>query len=253
MSRPVALVTGARRGIGLAIALGLANAGYDIAFTDVIDDEATDEASLALAQIGGASQFFQHDVADVASHAELVDTVLTTFGRLDCFVANAGIGSPLRGDLLELTPENFDRVTAVNQRGSIFLSQAVARAMLAHPERAHAIVFVTSVSAAMASPERADYCVSKAALSMWAKNLALRLSGVNIPVFEVRPGIIRTDMTAGVAAKYDALIEGGLVPAARWGEGEDVARIVVGLAAGAFGFSTGSIINCDGGLSIPRL
>ena len=253
MSRPVALVTGARRGIGLAIALNLAEAGYDIAFTDIVDDEATDDASLALAQTGAASQFFQHDVADVASHPDLVDTILKAFGRLDCFVANAGIGSPLRGDMLELTPENFDRVTAVNQRGSIFLSQVVAKAMIAHPEKPHTIVFVTSVSAAMASPERADYCVSKAALSMWARNLALRLSGANIPVFEVRPGIIRTDMTAGVTAKYDALIAGGLVPAARWGEGEDVARIVAGLASGAFGFSTGSVINCDGGLSIQRL
>ena len=253
MSRPVALVTGARRGIGLAIALNLAEAGYDIAFTDIVDDEATDDASLALAQTGAASQFFQHDVADVASHPDLVDTVLKAFGRLDCFVANAGIGSPVRGDMLELTPENFDKVTAINQRGSIFLSQVVAKAMIAHPEKPHTIVFVTSVSAAMASPERADYCVSKAALSMWAKNLALRLSGANIPVFEVRPGIIRTDMTAGVTAKYDALIAGGLVPAARWGEGEDVARIVAGLASGSFGFSTGSVINCDGGLSIQRL
>jgi NAD(P)-dependent dehydrogenase (short-subunit alcohol dehydrogenase family) len=153
-----------------------------------------------------------------------------------------------------LKPENFDRILSVNLRGTVFLSQAVARAMLAAPgDYPQSIITITSVSAEMASPERADYCISKAGLSMWVKTLALRLAPEKIGVFEVRPGIIRTDMTAGVTAKYDALIDAGLVPAKRWGEAADVGAAVVALAGGKLGFSTGSIINVDGALSVPRL
>ncbi|TIU60264.1 MAG: SDR family oxidoreductase, partial [Mesorhizobium sp.] len=133
---------------------------------------------------------------------------MSAFGRIDCLVNNAGIGAVVRGDLLELKPENFDRALNINLRGTVFLSQAIAKAMLAASAgSARSIITITSVSANMASPERADYCISKAGLSMWVKNLALRLAPENIGVFEVRPGIIRTDMTAGVSAKYDALIE----------------------------------------------
>jgi 3-oxoacyl-[acyl-carrier protein] reductase len=253
MSRPVLLVTGARRGIGKAIGVAMASSGYDIAFTDVVEDDAVDEARSAFEAAGGAAHFLRHDVACVDSHAGLVETVLARFGRLDCFVSNAGIGSVARGDLLALTPENFDRLMGVNLRGAVFLSQAVASAMLAAPPTGRSIVFVTSVSAEMVSPERADYCVSKAALSMWGRNLAVRLAPSGIAVFEVRPGVIRTEMTAGVASKYDERIAGGLVPAERWGEAQDVGRAVAGLASGAFAFSTGSIIGCDGGLSIARL
>ena len=142
----------------------------------------------------------------------------------------------------------------VNLRGTVFFSQAVAKAMLATPTDApRSIITITSVSAEMASPERPDYCVSKAGLSMWTKNLALRLAPEGISVFEIRPGIIRTDMTAGVSAKYDALIEGGLVPARRWGEAADIGATVAALAGGRLAFATGSIINVDGALSVPRL
>ncbi len=176
------------------------------------------------------------------------------FGRLDCFVSNAGIGSIVRGDMLDLMPEHFDRVLGVNLRGAALLSQAAAKAMLQRPgDSPRAIVFVTSVSAALASPERADYCVSKAGLAMWAQALALRLASEAIAVFEVRPGIIRTAMTDGVAADYERRIAGGLVPAGRWGEPEDVGRTVAALASGAFGFSTGTIVACDGALSVRRL
>ncbi|MDQ0394731.1 3-ketoacyl-ACP reductase [Labrys monachus] len=253
MSRPVALVTGARRGIGLAIAVAFAEGGYDIAFTDIVDDEAVEDAELAIGEAGGAAFFVQHDVADLASHEGLIGSVLESYGKIDCFVSNAGIASPARGDLLDLDPAHFDRVMAINLRGAMFLSQAVARLMLKRPASRRSILFVTSVSAEMASPERADYCVSKAALSMWVKNLALRLAPEKIPVFELRPGVIRTDMTAAVAEKYQARIEGGLVPAGRWGEGADVARMALALAGGAFDFATGSAIACDGALSIPRL
>jgi NAD(P)-dependent dehydrogenase (short-subunit alcohol dehydrogenase family) len=155
--------------------------------------------------------------------------------------------------MLDLAADNFDRVLSVNLRGAAFLSLAVAKAMLATPGPGRSIVFVTSVSAAMASPERPDYCVSKAGLSMWAKALALRLAGEGIGVFEVQPGIIRTDMTAGVAAAYDERIAAGLVPARRWGEAEDIGAAVAALAGGALAFATGSVIAADGGLSIARL
>jgi NAD(P)-dependent dehydrogenase (short-subunit alcohol dehydrogenase family) len=197
--------------------------------------------------------FQRHDVADVESHAALVEGFLSQLGSIDCFVSNAGMGTPVRGDMLDLAPENFDRVLAVNMRGAAFLSQTVAKAMLARPRDGRSIVFVTSVSARLASPERADYCVSKAGLSMWTANLAVRLARDGIAVFEVQPGVIRTDMTAGVSAGYDERIAAGLVPAGRWGETGDVAAIVAGLASGRFGFATGAVIPCDGGLSIARL
>ncbi len=251
MTRPVALVTGARRGIGRAVALGLARAGHDVAITDIAEEGAA-ETIAALEAAGARAVFFRNDVADVETHERLIAATEAQLGPLCCFVSNAGIGSVVRGDMLDLMPQNFDRPMDVNLRGAAFLSQKAARAMLAHQGR-RTIIFITSVSAELVSPERADYCVSKAGLSMWARNLAVRLAAEGISVFEVRPGVIRTDMTAGVAAKYDKRIADGLVPAMRWGEGEDIAETVVALAAGGFAFSTGSIIACDGGLSLARL
>ena len=178
------------------------------------------------------------------------------FGRLDCLVNNAGRGAVVRGgDMLDLTPENYDTVMSVNLRGTLFLTQAVAKAMLAQGETGHprSIVTITSASAEMASPDRADYCVSKAGLSMAMRNFAVRLAPEGIAVFEVRPGIIRTDMTAPVAERYDARIADGLVPARRWGEPADVGEAVAGLASGKFAFATGSVICVDGGLLLPRL
>lgn len=254
MQRPVALITGARRGIGRAIGLGLAEAGHDIAFTDIVEDEAAAEALAAFTAAGAKAHFFRHDVTAIESHAGLVETVLREFGRLDVFVSNAGIGAPVRGDMLEITPDSFDLVMGVNLRGAAFLSQEVAKAMLAKQgEGRPAMVFITSASTELVSIDRAQYCVSKIGLSMWAKALAVRLAPEGIPVFEVRPGVIRTEMTAKVAAKYDARIADGLIPAGRWGEGEDVARCVVGLVSGNFAYATGTVINVDGGLLIPRL
>ena len=177
------------------------------------------------------------------------------FGRLDCLVNNAGRGAVVRGDLLDLTPENYDTVMNVNLRGTLFLTQAAARAMLAQGDTGHprSIVTITSASAEMASPDRIDYCVSKAGLSMAMRGFALRLAAEGIAVFEVRPGIIRTDMTAPVAERYDARIADGLVPAGRWGEPADVGEAVASLASGKFGYATGSVICVDGGLMLPRL
>lgn len=253
MTRPAAIITGGARGIGLACAEALADAGFDILVADLAEKH-TDSVASNITGRGAKFTYAQCDIADLASHATLVEAAITAFGRIDCLVNNAGVGAVLRGDLLELKPENFDRALNINLRGTVFLSQAVAKAMLAAPANAaRSIITITSVSAAMASPERADYCISKAGLSMWVKNLALRLAAEGIGVFEVRPGIIRTDMTAGVAAKYDALIDGGLVPAKRWGEAGDIGAVVAALASGKFGFSTGSVIDVDGALSVPRL
>lgn len=253
MTRPVALITGARRGIGRAIGIALAKAGHDIAFTDIAEDEAVAEASKLFEAAGAKARFFRHDVAAVASHAGLVADVKAKFGRLDLFVSNAGIGAPIRGDMLEITEESFDLVMDINLRGAAFLSQEVARAMLADRPERPAIVFITSASTELVSIDRAQYCVSKLGLSMWAKALAVRLAPEGIPVFEIRPGVIRTDMTAKVAAKYDARIADGLIPAGRWGEGEDVAAAVAALTSGQFAYATGTVINVDGGLLIPRL
>ncbi|AZO73928.1 MULTISPECIES: 3-ketoacyl-ACP reductase [unclassified Mesorhizobium] len=253
MTRPAAIVTGGARGIGLACAEALADAGFDILVGDLAEKPAKGLAQNIAAR-GAKFAYARCDIADLAGHSKLVDATINAFGRIDCLVNNAGVGAVVRGDLLELKPENFDRALNINLRGTVFLSQTVAKAMLATPAAsARSIITVTSVSATMASPERADYCISKAGLSMWVKNLALRLAPESIGVFEVRPGIIRTDMTAGVSAKYDALIDGGLVPAKRWGEAADIGAVVAALASGKFGFSTGSVIDVDGALSVPRL
>lgn len=258
LPRPVALVTGARRGIGLAIASALATAGHDVALADRSRDA---ECATALAQVralgepmGGRCQYCAFDLGDLGSHDALIREVEDDLGPIDLLVNNAGIGAPVRGDLLELQPENFDTVIDVNLRGTLFLTQQVVRRMLArNPVHPRAVVTISSVSAALASPERTEYCISKAGLAMFVQSLALRLARTDIGVFEIRPGIIRSDMTAGVAEKYDRLIAGGLVPAGRWGEGADIARAVVALASGAFGFSSGAVIGVDGGLAIPRL
>ncbi|WP_322416243.1 3-ketoacyl-ACP reductase [Mesorhizobium huakuii] len=253
MTRPAAIITGGVRGIGLACAEALADGGFDILVADLAE-QAPDGLAADISARGAKLAYISCDIANLDSHAALVDAAMQAFGRIDCLVNNAGVGAAVRGDLLELKPENFDRTLDINLRGTVFLSQAVAKAMLATPsDRTKSIITVTSVSAEMASPERSEYCISKAGLSMWVKNLALRLAPESIGVFEVRPGIVRTDMTAGVTARYDALIDSGLVPARRWGEASDIGAVVATLAAGRLGFSTGSIINVDGALSVPRL
>jgi NAD(P)-dependent dehydrogenase (short-subunit alcohol dehydrogenase family) len=253
MTRRAAIVTGANRGIGLAIAEALAASGFDILAADLAPTPSA-ELQAGVERNNGRLAYRAFDLADLSTHAGVVEVAEKEFETLDCLVNNAGMASPVRGDLLDLKPENFDKVIDVNLRGTVFLCQAVTRAMLAAPAKpGRSIITITSVSAEFASPERPDYCVSKAGLSMWVKNLALRLAGDGISVFEVRPGIIRTDMTAAATEKYDGLIGEGLVPARRWGEASDVGLAVATLAAGTLGFATGSIINVDGALSVRRL
>ncbi|PKU21584.1 3-ketoacyl-ACP reductase [Telmatospirillum siberiense] len=253
--RRVALVTGGRRGIGLAVAEGLAADGYDVAITGTRDDDVARAAVAKLRSHGVAGTYVAGDVAAVEDHGRVLDAVEAALGGIDVFVSNAGIAPPQRLDILETTPENFDIVLGVNLRGAFFLAQAVAKRMIAHgrTEQSRALIFVSSCSAEMVSINRVEYCVSKAALAMAVEGFAARLAADGIGVFEIRPGIIRTDMTAGVSSKYDALIEGGLVPAKRWGEGADIAAAVRALARPEMVFSTGTVVNVDGGLTIDRL
>lgn len=259
-SRPVALVTGARRGIGRAIALALARQGFDIVDVSRPRKIGAPPASVAggsAAPKGETWLTIEADVSDLTAHDAVIAQVAELFGRLDMFVSNAGVAPERRLDVLETTPESFDRVMGTNLRGAFFLAQKAARYMLsckaavsdAHPR----LVFISSISAQTSSPSRAEYCISKAGLSMVARVLADRLASDGIPVFEVRPGIIRTDMTAPVQDRYDAAIASGVVPQRRWGEPEDVARVVSALARGDFDYATGMVVDVGGGLHIPRL
>jgi len=253
-SRPVALVTGARRGIGAAIALALARTGFDVAITDRVEDDEAHATLAALRASDARAQFIRSDLADVAEHGRVVDEAVSKCGAIDCLVNNAGVSSPTRGDLLEISPGAFDQVLEVNLRGTFFFTQQVARHMAMTAARnPRSIVTISSVSAELASPERGEYCMSKAGLSMLTKLFALRLARQGIAVFEVRPGVIRTPMTATVADKYDQRIADGLVPMGRWGEPDDIGSAVASLASGRFQFATGSVIDLDGGLAIPKL
>ena len=252
-ARPLAVVTGGRRGIGAGIAIELASRGFDLALTD-IDVRGAEATVAAIAALGAQATLYEADLGQVGGHAALVDRIVAASGPIACLVNNAGVPATQRGDLLELGPESYDRVLDINLRGTFFITQTVARHMAATAsETPRAIVTVSSVSAGMASIERGEYCLSKAGLGMLTKLFALRLAPLNIGVFEVRPGIIRTPMTDGVAAQYDQRIADGLVPVGRWGTPQDVARAVAALASGQFAFATGSVINVDGALSIPRL
>jgi NAD(P)-dependent dehydrogenase (short-subunit alcohol dehydrogenase family) len=253
-ARRVALVTGANRGIGRGIAWALADAGFDVAFCDRARDADTPDTEAGLAARGARSVFHAGDLADLDGHAALLETA-AALGAIDCLVNNAGIPAARRGDLLELRPEDFDRVLAVNLRAPFFLAQAVAKAMLARPGNGavRSIVTVSSISATHASPERAEYCLSKSALPMMNRLLALRLAQAGIAAWEVRPGIVRTPMTEPVAARYDDLIGAGGVPQRRWGTPQDVGRVVAALAAGALPFATGDAVHVDGGLHVARL
>ena len=252
-ARPVAVVTGGRRGIGAGIAIELAGRGFDLALTD-IDLQGAAATVAEITALGAQAALFQSDLGNVGEHAALVDRIVAASGPIACLVNNAGVPAAQRGDLLEIGPESYDRVLDINLRGTFFFTQAVARHMAATAcDSARSIVTVSSVSAEMASIERGEYCLSKAGLGMLTKLFALRLAPLGIGVFEVRPGVIRTPMTEGVAGRYDERIADGLVPMGRWGDPQDVARAVAALVSGQLAFSTGSVINVDGALSIPRL
>lgn len=248
-----ALVTGGRRGIGRAIAFALADVGFDIAINDVVHDATLEETMAGVEARGARVHFVQADISQLESHAAMLDTVEGALGPIGCLVNNAGVQVPARVDLLETTPAVFDRLVGVNLRGTFFLTQETARRMLDDEGEGRSIITISSINAAMASLEKAPYCISKAALSMSCQLFAVRLAAHGIAVFEIRPGLIRTDMTAEVRDSYGAAIADGLSPITRWGEPEEVASAAAALATGAMPFSTGGIYNIDGGLQLARL
>jgi 3-oxoacyl-[acyl-carrier protein] reductase len=260
----VAIVTGASRGIGRAIAIELATLDYDLVVShfDFTADGRPEESFAKQAQkeinnIGSECEILRGDVGKAEDRARLVDLARSTFGRCDMLVNNAGVAPAERLDLLEATEQSYDRVMSINLKGPYFLSQLIANWMIeqkfAHPERPFRIVNISSISAYTSSPSRGEYCLSKAGVSMMTKLYADRLAEFGIGVFEIRPGIIQTDMTSVVKDKYDKLIADGLTPIKRWGRPEDVAKAVGAIAKGRFDFSTGQVFDIDGGFHLRRL
>ncbi len=252
-----ALVTGGTRGIGLGIARALAREGWNLALCGRRAEADVRPALEELRQSGVTVSYHAADIAVRADRERLVPAVSSQHGAVTALVNNAGRAPRQRADLLEATEQSFEDLVRTNLQGPYFLTQAIAREQVtrrsADPSFTASIVFITSVSAEMASVNRGDYCVSKAGLSMTARLFAVRLAAHGIPVYEVRPGIIETDMTAGVKDVYDRRIADGLVPEHRWGTPDDVGRVVAALVRGDAPYATGSVINVDGGLSLPRL
>jgi NAD(P)-dependent dehydrogenase (short-subunit alcohol dehydrogenase family) len=250
----VAFVTGAGRGIGRAIALALAEQDFHLVINDLRAGAEIDETVAALQARGAQVKIAVGDISALDGHAGLVETAWSAFGQIDCLVNNAGVSVATRGDLLDVKPDSFDRLIDINLRGPFFLTQAVASRMAAAPtNRFRSIITISSLNAETASADRAEYCISKTGLSMMSRLFALRLAGDGINAYEVRPGVIRTSMTAVAKAKYDGIFASGGVPISRWGEPEDVGRAVAALASGALRYSTGEVLHVDGGLSLPRL
>ena len=263
VERPVAVVTGSSRGIGRAIAIELAGLGFNVVinhydFTaDGKPDESAAKKTLSdIATKGVRCLVLRADVSSDADRTGLVKAVKDEFGRCDMLVNNAGVAPLKRVDLLEATEESFDRVLGINLKGPYFLTQLVAKWMIEqkkqYPDRSFRIVNTGSMSSYTSSPARGEYCISKAGVSMMTMLYADRLAEFGIGVFEIRPGIIETDMTSVVKEKYDKLIADGITPIKRWGQPEDVAKAVSAIAEGKLDFSTGQVINVDGGFHLRR-
>ena len=259
---PLVLVTGASRGLGRGIALSCAKSGFDVAIHYNGNKTAADEtvARCRSVSANSAQEFaiVQGNLGNAADRSRILEQVLTRFQRLDALVNNAGMAPRIRADITDLGEESYDEVLGVNLKGPFFLSQLAAKYWLANPGQSrlsagYKLIFVTSISANTASVNRAEYCISKAGLSMAAQLWAIRLANDGIQVFEIRPGIMETDMTSGVKEKYDKLIAEGLVPQKRWGKPEDVGLAVDAVLKGHFPFSTGQVISVDGGFHLPRL
>ena len=253
----LALITGGSRGIGLGISRALAAEGYDLAICGVRPEEEVEEALGVLRASGRQALYCRCDVSIAEERAHMVAEIRDRFGRLDVLVNNAGVAPRERKDILEASEESYERVMGVNLRGPYFLTQAVANWMIEQRETRYdfrgCIVNITSISSTVASVHRGEYCLSKAGLSMATLLWAVRLAEFGIPVFEVRPGLTATDMTAGVKAKYNRLIADGLLLVPRWGTPEDVGKTVAALVRGDLPYATGQSITLDGGLGVPRL
>jgi len=246
-----AFVTGARRGIGKAIALALAGAGYDVAVNDVADSAELRATTADISALGVKAVAVFGDISDIAAHAAMLERAETALGSLTTLVNNAGVSVQSRGDLLDVTPESYDRCLSVNTRGTFFLTQAFAKRL--KPSKDHrSIVTISSANASGVSITRGEYCVSKAGVSMMSKLFAARLGNDGIGVYEIQPGFIETDMTAPSKARYDKLIDEGLTVIRRFGTPEEVGRIALTLAQGLLPYTTGQIIQADAGLMMVR-
>ena len=257
MNRQVAIITGAGRGIGRGIALALAARGWAAAINFRGNVEAAAATAALVEQAGGEALVLQANIADADDRARLVRQTVERFGRIDLLVNNAGMGPRQRLSVLETSEASYDEVMEVNLKGPFFLTQQVAKQMLAQEADSAAtapkIINISSISAYTSSPNRGEYCISKAGMGMMTALFADALADAGINVYEIRPGVIRTDMTSAVSEKYDNLIADGLTPIRRWGEPDDVARAVVAIAEGYLPFSTGEVINVDGGFHLQRL
>ena len=257
-SRPrAALITGGTRGIGLGIARALARDGWNLMLSGQRSAAEVGGVLHELQECGVAVEYVAGNIAEASDRAAVVDRARSRYGCVHALVNNAGRAPRVRADIIDATEDSFEDVLRTNLQGPYFLTQAIARDMLEHArsdsEFRAAIVFVTSVSAQMVSTNRGDYCISKAGLAMAAALFAVRLAPHGIPVYDVRPGVIATDMTSAVKELYDRRIAEGLVPEGRWGQPDDVGRTVCALVRGDLPYATGSVIHVDGGLTLPRL
>ena len=263
MNEEVAIITGASRGIGRGIAEALAKSGWNVVVNYCGSKSAAESVAENCQRMAEENGFkiratpMQADVSNSEDRARLLKQVEDEFGRLDVLVNNAGVAPLERADLLEASEESYDRLMNINVKGPFFLTQSVAKWMLeqkkSDPDRRPKIVTISSISAYTASFNRGDYCISKAALSMLTPLFASRLASDGVGVFEIRPGIIATDMTSGVKEKYDHLIESGLTPMPRWGTPDDIAKAVLAILNDSFPFSVGEVFNIDGGFHLRRL
>jgi len=257
MTSRVALITGASRGIGKAIALALAESGLDVVINFASQHAAAAQVQKEALRFGVRAELLQADISQTQDHTRVMESLNEKFERLDVLINNAGVAPKVREDMLIASEESFDRLMNTNLRGPYFLTQRLSRWMVELGKKltdySPVIVNISSVSAYASSPTRADYCLTKAGIAMMTQLYAHRLAEFGIPVFEIRPGIIETDMTAGVKEKYDRLIAEGLTPIPRWGKPADVAKAVTAIVHGFFPFSTGEVFNVDGGFHMKRL
>lgn len=255
--RNVALITGGSRGIGLGIARELAQNNFDLAINGTRSANLVEDAVKELKEFGIDVIYCQGNISSPGDRTNILRQVKDHYGRLHVLVNNAGVAPKERKDILDSTEESFDNVISVNLKGPYFLTQTTANWMVEQAKTDSGfkgcIINISSISATVASVNRGEYCISKAGISMATQLFAIRLGEYNIPVFEVRPGVIQSDMTSGVKEKYDKLIEEGLCIQKRWGQPQDVGKVVASLARGDFMYSTGQVIMVDGGLTIPRL
>lgn len=257
MMNKVALITGAGRGIGRGIALALAECGWAVVINYRGNKSAAEETLRIVNGRGGDGMIVQADISKTEDRRRLIEEVLQALGRIDLLVNNAGMAPRQRLDILEVGEGSYDEVLAVNLKGPFFLTQSVARAMInligSEAITDPKIINISSVSAYTSSPNRGEYCLSKAGLGMMTALFADRLAEYGIGVYEIRPGVIETDMTGPVKEKYDQMIADGFTPIQRWGQPEDIAKAVVAIAEGLFPFSTGEVFNVDGGFHLRRL